>query len=131
MTIEDIRNYCIDRGLTDGTLYRIAEEYGNLMFELNEKDKTIKDLRDQITNLETELKIQNKLREKAIEPYKQELERFQRAAKYRINGAKGLADRVAELETEVFSLRCQNKLWQNVAEGYKKEEEERLKNDGD
>lgn len=84
MTIEDIRDYCINRGLTDGTLYRISEEYGNLMFKLNEKDKTIEDLRDQITNLETELKIQDKLREKAIEPYKQELERFQRAAKYRI-----------------------------------------------
>ena len=84
MTIEDIRDYCISRGLTDGTLYRISEEYGNLMFELNEKDKTIERLRDQVQNLETELQIQAKLREKSIEPYKQELDRFQRAAKYRI-----------------------------------------------
>ena len=84
MTIEDIRAYCIDRGLTDGTLHRILDEYDSLMFELREKEKVIEELHAKITNLETELRIQDKLREKSIEPYKRELELFQRAAKYRI-----------------------------------------------
>ena len=40
-----------------------------------------------------------------------------------------LKDRVDELETEVFSLRNQNKLWECIAEGYKKKEQEEKKND--
>lgn len=35
-----------------------------------------------------------------------------------------LKARVDELETEVFSLRNQNKLWECIAEGYKKKEQE-------
>lgn len=38
-----------------------------------------------------------------------------------------LVDRIDELETEVFSLRNRNKLWECIAAGYKKEEAERLK----
>lgn len=127
MTLEDIRQYCLSRGLTDGTMARIVNDYDDLIHVVEEKDKTIERLRNRVANLETELQIQDKLREKSIEPYKQELERFQRAAKYRINGAKGLADRVVELETEVFSLRNQNKLWECIVADYKKKEEEFIK----
>lgn len=127
MTLEDIRQYCLSRGLTDGTMARIVNDYDDLIHIVEEKDKIIERLRDRVANLETELQIQAKLREKSIEPYKQELERFQRAAKYRINGAKGLADRVVELETEVFSLRNQNKLWECIVADYKKREEEFIK----
>lgn len=127
MTLEDIRQYCLSRGLTDGTMARIVNDYDDLIHIAEEKDKTIERLRDQVANLETELQIQTKLREKSIEPYKQELERFQRAAKYRINGAKDLADRIVELETDVFSLRNQNRLWECIVADYKKREEEFIK----
>ena len=39
-----------------------------------------------------------------------------------------LKDRVDELETEVFSLRNQNKLWQCIVEDYKKKEKEEKEN---
>ena len=85
MTIEDIRDYCRSRGLTDGTMARIVSEYDDLTHVVEEKDELIERLRAHVQNLETELKVQDKLREKAIEPYKRELEYFQRAAKYRLH----------------------------------------------
>lgn len=127
-TDEDIEKFCEMLGLTrkpdpifvDEKEFLLKEEIEKSVkrkAQLMKMEKEI--LVDMVFNLESrnETLVNNLLEvEKMYDKLKEEK-------------GKDLAGRVSELETEVFSLRNQNRLWQCIVEGYKKEKMEENKND--
>lgn len=74
MTIAQLREFVDLQGSDSGTFHDIIEEVDSLEAKLKRKDEVIEKLRDTIHNLETELKIQQKLREKEINMIKKKYE---------------------------------------------------------
>ena len=70
MTIAQLREFVALNESDSGTFYDIVAEFDALEAKLKRKDEVIEKLRDTIHNLETELKVQQKLREKELNELK-------------------------------------------------------------
>lgn len=70
MTIAQLREFVALNESDSGTFHDIIEEVDLLETKLKRKDEVIEKLRDTIHNLETELKVQQRLREKELNELK-------------------------------------------------------------
>lgn len=70
MTIAQLREFVALNESDSGTFYDIVAEFDALEAKLKHKDEIIEEYRDKIQNMETELKVQQKLREKELNELK-------------------------------------------------------------
>lgn len=70
MTIAQLREFVALNESDSGTFHDIIAEFDVLEANLKRKDEIIEKLRDNIQNMETELKVQQKLREKELNELK-------------------------------------------------------------